>query len=303
MTFIKKLVPFAAVLTLSVSFAAALPSSSADLNRLLPVLSGWHFGEEPRTFGPENLFEYIDGGAEAYLSYDFKELVVGQYAADASKAAVTVEIYDMGTALNAFGIYGAERFPDSRFLDVGSQGYAEDGVLNFLHGRYYVKLLCFDCEGDGSATLLGFARDIIAKSSGEPDGFPPLLQSLPRRGLVANSEKFILSNVLGFGFLHDGYLASYSPEGAAFDGFIVAAASPEEVESMLKQYLDFQTRNRWTKTEFGEDVHLRGASGDDQYLGRQGRFLFGLIRGKGVSEEAGRAFLDEIRKAVDKIPR
>lgn len=277
------------------------PVPAAEVNRLLPVISGWHHSEEPRSFRPETLFEYIDGGAEAYLSYDFKELVVGQYAADASKASVAVEIYDMGTALNAFGIYGAERFPESRFLDVGSQGYAEEGVLNFVHGRFYVKLLCFDCEGDGSATLLWFARDVIAKSPDEPEGFPPILQALPRHGLIANSEKFILRNVLGFAFLHDGYLASYKLQGAEFDGFIAAAASPEEAEVSLGRYLEFQTRNRWTKNPLGEDMRLAGPSDDVQYLGRRGRFLFGLIRGRGVSEETGRAFLADIRKALASV--
>jgi len=49
-----------------------------------------------RTFRPDNLFEYINGAAEAYLSYDFKGLIVADFGADASKATLTVEIYDMG---------------------------------------------------------------------------------------------------------------------------------------------------------------------------------------------------------------
>lgn len=296
MTFAKKFPVILAVCFL----AASLPADEApsDLNRLLPALNGWHSSEEARVFRPDNLFEYINGGAEAYLSYDFKELIVGQYAADASKASVTIEIYDMGTPLNAFGIYSVERFAESRFLEVGSQGYAEEGVLNFLHGRYYTKLLCFDNEGEASETLLGFARDIIAKSPQEPKGFPPLLRALPRRGLISNSEKYIYRNVLGFGFLHDGYLASYKMEGAAFDGFLIAAGTIKEAEDVLARYLDFQTRNRWTKTESGGAIRLQGPSGDEQYLGREGRFFFGLVRGRGVSQAMGTSFLDELRRAA-----
>jgi len=277
---------------------ARADAGSDDPTRLVPTLSGWHAGEAPRAFGPENLFEYINGAAEAYLSYDFRALAVGDYVADASKAAVTAEIYDMGTPLNAFGIYGAERFSESRFIDVGSQGYAEDGVLNFLHGRYYVKLLCFDCEGDGSGTLAGFARAFIALTPGEPKGFPPLLRTLPRRGLVANSEKYILRNVLGFAFLHDGYLAAYRDGDASYDGFLVEAASAEEAEAMRTRYLNFQTRNGWTKTDIEGGIRLQGRSGDEQYLGSQGRFFFGLIRGRGISREAGSAFLGDLRGAA-----
>jgi hypothetical protein len=303
MILVTKLVAFAAVWALSLPGPSGLPAGPGPQQPagpvgLLPVLAGWHSAEEPRTFRPDNLYEYIDGGAEAYLGYDFKELAVGQYAADGSKATATVEIYDMGTPLNAFGIYGAERYPESRFLDLGSQGYAEEGVVNFLHGRYYVKILGFDLAGDGTATLLEFARDIIGRSSAEPEGLPPLLGALPRRDLVANSEKYILRNVLGFVFLHDGYLASYSRSGVSYDGFIAAASSPPEAASALGRYLDFQVRNRWTQSAIGADVRLAGPSGDLQYLGLQGRFVFGLIRGRGVGDADGRAFLDDLRKAL-----
>ncbi|MBN2206601.1 MAG: hypothetical protein JW742_04285 [Candidatus Aminicenantes bacterium] len=286
------------------SFAAFPPvlrpdGKGEDPTRLLPALPGWHAAEAPRAYRPENLFEYINGAAEAYLSYDFKALAVGDYAADDSPAALTVEVYDMGIPLNAFGIYGAERYADSRFLEVGTQGYAEEGVLNFLHGRYYVKLLCFDCGGDGTDTLLGFARAVIALSPDEPVGFPSLLQAFPREGLVAHSEKFLLRNVLGFGFLRNGYLASYEVGEAAFDGFLVEASGGEEAETMMARYLEFQTRNGWTTSDLENGaVRLQGRAGDEQRVAREGRFFFGMIRARGVSPETSAAFLRDLRKAV-----
>lgn len=299
---VSRLVWTLAVLVLALfaaSQAGPRPDGSADdPTRLLPALPGWRAAEAPRAYSPENLFEYINGAAEAYLSYDFKALAVGDYASDGSPAALTVEVYDMGTPLNAFGIYGAERFADSRFLEVGTQGYAEEGVLNFLHGRYYVKLLCFDCEGDGSATLSSFARAVIALTPGEPEGFPSRLLAFPRQGLVANSEKYILRNVLGFGFLHDGYLASYEAGEASFDGFLVEASGSEEAGTMMARYLEFQTRNGWTAAEVEGGVRLLGRSGEEQRVGREGRFFLGLIRGRGVSPDTGAAFLAGLRGAV-----
>ncbi|NOZ60439.1 MAG: hypothetical protein GXO74_02050, partial [Calditrichaeota bacterium] len=54
-------------------------------------------------YDPENLFEYIDGGADIFLSFGFQQLQVRDFAFDSLQ--FTVELYNMGTPLNAFGIY------------------------------------------------------------------------------------------------------------------------------------------------------------------------------------------------------
>ena len=41
---------------------------------------------------------------------------------------------------DAFGMYAAERAPGYNFLDIGIEAYRNEGILNFLQDRYYVKL-------------------------------------------------------------------------------------------------------------------------------------------------------------------
>ncbi|HDZ25578.1 MAG TPA: hypothetical protein ENH65_03595, partial [Candidatus Aminicenantes bacterium] len=91
----------------------------SSLHFLLPDVVTWKIPESPQDYFPEILFEYINGAAEIYLSYDFKELTVGQYEKGDSNASLIIEIYDMGTEINSFGIYSAERFPDSQFISLG----------------------------------------------------------------------------------------------------------------------------------------------------------------------------------------
>ena len=55
-----------------------------------PEITGWKQSGEPQTFLPGTLYEYIDGGADLYLAYDFQELKVAEYLDD-KKATVTVE--------------------------------------------------------------------------------------------------------------------------------------------------------------------------------------------------------------------
>jgi hypothetical protein len=100
-----------ATLTLSVAFLAA--AAAGDAVKLLPgpdSVPGWTLKEEPRTYRPDDLYEYIDGNADLFLSYGFVQVTVGDYApTDGSEGWITVDVYDMGAPLHAFGVYRAER--------------------------------------------------------------------------------------------------------------------------------------------------------------------------------------------------
>ena len=156
------------------------------LKTLLPVVEGMEPTESPVTYFPETLFEYINGAAEIYISYDFRELIVAEYKKNDASDSLAVEIYDMGNLKNSFGIYSAERYPDNEFLSLGTQGYQEEGTLNFLIGRYYVKLLCFDCQDRSEEWLRAFSGEIVARVE-DRGGFPDILDVFPREGLVPNT--------------------------------------------------------------------------------------------------------------------
>ena len=49
---------------------------AGDLYSLLPeVPEGWVMQREDKIFDPESLYDYINGGAELYLSYGMNEVV------------------------------------------------------------------------------------------------------------------------------------------------------------------------------------------------------------------------------------
>src|SRR3990172_10381103 len=65
-----------------------------------------------RQFTKENLYEYVNGHAEYFISAGFAGLLVGEYASsgtDASRPDIQTEIYDMGRSIQAFGILMDER--------------------------------------------------------------------------------------------------------------------------------------------------------------------------------------------------
>ncbi|MBM3294037.1 MAG: hypothetical protein FJY82_05875 [Candidatus Aminicenantes bacterium] len=285
----------AALIAFVWGFGASLPP---DVSALLPKPAGWAMTEEAQRFLPDSLFEYINGAAESYLAYDFRELAVGQYQAEKGEAAMTVEIYDMGSPRNAFGIYGTERYPESRFLDLGVQGYIEEGALNFLAGRYYVKLLCYEAGGAEAESLKAFAGEIL-KGVGDPGEFPPELRAFPPEGRVANSEKFLLSNVLGFKFLSQGFLASYKTSQQDFEAFLVVGRSSDEAASLLAQTVAqlSKTGAQPVSTETG--IRIKDPYLDTVILARSGSYLCGVTKIKDGGEAEGEKVVAAMTRSLN----
>jgi len=268
----------------SASGAAARPQDA--LAGRLPKLAGWAMSEAPQKYLPETLFEYINGGAESYLSYEFMELALGQYKASTGKATMTVEIYDMGTPRNAFGIYGAERYPESRFLPIGVQGYIEDGALNFLAGRYYIKLLAYEAGAEAETALKTFAAEIL-KGVKDVGAFPIPVTSFPKEGLIANSERFILRDFLGLKFLTNGFVAAYKAAGGEFDAFIIETKTPAEAQGLLQAIRNHYTKSTLTVTPTAFGVRIKDPYLANILIAGAGRFLCGVTKIKDGAEPDG----------------
>lgn len=278
--------------------AAARPTGNqqaraADpgLLALLPKAEGWKAADEPRSYFPENLFEYIDGAAESYLAYDFKELAVAEYGRTGSKATMTVEIYDMAGRDNAFGIFAAERYPENAPVDIGVAGYIEGEVLNFVADRYYVKLLAFDA-GDGVRDVLTRFAGAIAASAGGSRALPELLARLPEAGRVARSERYIRVNFMGFEFLKDAWQAAYNAGGEEYEAFFAPCASAAEAGSSLKRLLDFYGREGTPAEKSNGLWTVKSRQGKLTILGLSGRTLCGA---SGVAEAARPAAVAGVR--------
>ncbi len=265
---------------------------------LLPEIPGWKPSEAPQTYRPDTLFQYIDGAAEIYLSYDFRELVVGQFKAEEGKASLTLEIYDMGNEKNSFGIYSAERFSENKFISLGMQGYVGEGELIFAAGQDYVKILCFDCGPDAEKTLHLFGERVVQKI-GRTGEFPRILNAFPREGLVANSEKLVLRNFLGLSALHDGYLATYKVGGFVFECFIVEGKGPDDARKMLEEYLAFARKNNQEMTAVAGGTHLKDRYAHHVYIAQVGARLCGVTRIKDEAQSLGESYLEKLVKELE----
>jgi hypothetical protein len=172
------------------------------------------------SFFTNNLWEYIDGGAEAFHNYDFAVLIHRVF--QAGEAEVTVDVYDMADPLNAFGIYSAERSPDYRFLPVGVQGYGDAFSFCFFHGPYYAKISLFQ-EGTPDSTLLRRVAENLSARMGAAGGFPDVFKRFPALDAVANSEKFVKKSPLGHAFLGPAFAMAYRAGAGTSDLLVLSA--------------------------------------------------------------------------------
>ena len=263
---------------------------SAELAALLPKLPAWTPSEAPRSYFPDNLFEYINGAAESYLGYDFRELLVADLEKKGTGATLTLEIYDMGLPVNAFGIFAAERYPENKPVALGEQGYIEGEALNFLAGRFYVKLLAFGL-GDATEATLTEAGAKVAGAVKGAGGLPALVGAFPKDNLVARSEKYIKKNFMGYEFLHDGYVASYKLGDREMEGFFIDGGSAKAAEEMLGRLVAALKADQQTVETIASGLHARNRYGQHLYIGRVGGVLCGAMRVPDGLEAAGESLL------------
>ncbi len=200
-----------------------------------PDIAGWSRAEKIKRFDPNTLWDYIDGAAELYLSYDFEELQVAEYTTEKGASCV-IEMYRHRTPYDAFGIYSQERPSEGTYLQIGAQGYFDEAILNFLSGDHYVKISCYDLNEKVQETLTSIARMTAGKLGSAPS-LPWIVRCFPEKKKKMNSEQFVAKNFLGYEFLHSGFTADYEDSGNTFTLFIIEGSDPQDCEKMLRLFL------------------------------------------------------------------
>ncbi len=222
--------------------AAALPADAA----------GWKPAGRDAVYTPDTLFEYIDGGAELYISYGVRRVLSRRYAnAGLKDATITVDVFDMGAAANAFGLYSHGREKPTDEVGQGSE-YA-GGLLFFWKGRYYVSILGFPASADVERAVKSIGAS-IASAIRETGTIPAIVTSLPPKGLTAasvryfrhyiwlNSHVFIADdNILQMADNCEGVLARYQSGATSWILLVVrypdAAGAAKAHASFTSAYL------------------------------------------------------------------
>jgi hypothetical protein len=199
-----------------------------------PELDGFKKITKYPVFLPENLWDFINGAADNYLALGFVDLHVAEYKK--GKDVIKLEIYRHRDHTMAFGIYASERSPTYRFMNLGSQGYIIDGVINFFKGNYYVKIRTFSEKPKTLQAEEALARRIEGVLAGETE-MPLLLSRFPKDGKIPNEETYVNESVLGHQFLNNAFKATYKSGNDSFSIYLIQSGSPDETLKTAKTYL------------------------------------------------------------------
>jgi len=215
-------------------FLIILLGSASAQNFTFPGLEGFKKNTDFPVFGPENLWNFINGAAETYLAYGFIDLHTAEYKK--GRNVIKLEVYRHGNNTLAFGIYSTERSPSFRFMNLGSQGYITDGAINFFKGNYYVKIRTYSKSEKTLQAAESLALLVSDMLEGGSD-MPEVLSLFPVLGKKVNEEIFINESVLGHKFLNRAFKASYEVGPDNFSIFIIESKLSGETLKSAEAYL------------------------------------------------------------------
>lgn len=254
------------------------PESEFELEQLLPEpasFEGWRIAEGPTSYTPGNLWEFLDGGAPRYLDYGLVRMVHVRYQlGDDPFSSLSVEVYEMGSELGAFGIYSSIRPPDVRVRPWGAEGYRSGSVAAAWRGVFFVHASADDERPELIEVLEKLVPWVCREAPGgvEP---PPLLDPLPAENLVPHSERYVATDLFGHAALPGGVLATYEIDGLRGDLFFSELENEATAEEAVEAFRS--EKERWAEVSDAPDgFRFENAGGESGTVLRSGRFVIGV---------------------------
>ena len=241
-----------------------------------PEIEGWGSPTAVNSYDAGSLWEYINGAAETFMQYGFQGLETAEFSRDGTILAVS--IYDMGSALNAYGIYRSERPDEVEPLAIGAQAIVSPPYQALMaKDRFYVKV---DVSDGAMAGAAGRAvLENIAVSLPGSDGMPDEFAALPKKDRVAGSEQFTREAFLGLPELKRCLSAEY------VDGRTVFTVLPPAGSDVDATWQQLSSKWKAVDTDGGAPVLAKKVP----YTGlvgvtRMGEAIVGTV---GTEDEAG----------------
>lgn len=184
---------------------------------------GWR-ERELTTFGPENVYEKINGREGYYKSFGFESLVFVALESETDpNLSVDLELYDQGKIENALGAFAGE-LPEGAAPEASELGlvHRARNALFLARGRYYARVVGSD-EGPAIQAALDHLRSRLE------DGLPA--EPLPwAYALFAGKLRIPPGRV--------SYTAESAFSFTGFDDVWVALLADEETELFVSRRKD-----------------------------------------------------------------
>jgi hypothetical protein len=152
----------AAVAILVVVVSVGCKKKHADPFPASGAIAGWEKTSETRVFAAKDLWQYIDGDAEQYISAGVVSTSTSDYKFQGQLEAV-VDVYTMGDAAGAGKILAKGQSKDANNVQLGDAGIAYAQSVIFRKGPYLVRIVAYESTPQAPQALLALAHGVEAK--------------------------------------------------------------------------------------------------------------------------------------------
>ncbi|MGD9995267.1 MAG: DUF6599 family protein [Salinivirgaceae bacterium] len=160
-------------------FLSTFLLQATSIHGLLPEnksCGDWLAVGQTEHYQSDELYFLINGGADLYLEYGFKEVVAQSYQNNANEK-ISVEIYDMGSSEAAFGIYSLSKSAQGETANLGDFSVKTSNSLLFTSGSYLVLMRSAAASASVREGFCLLAESILNKNSAKGD-MPALIDHL-----------------------------------------------------------------------------------------------------------------------------
>ena len=151
----------AAIMIVAAAAGTGCKKKASDAFPATGAVAGWEKTSETRVFDAKNLYQYIDGDAEQYISAGVVSTSTSDYKYQGQLEA-TVDVHTMGRVDGARKILETGT-KDAKPVQLGDAGVAYAQSIIFRKGTSLVRIVAYESTPDTPQALLALAHGVEAK--------------------------------------------------------------------------------------------------------------------------------------------
>lgn len=177
------------------------------------------------TYTGDSLWQYIDGGAEIYLLYNFVEVATVEYKSGRSE--LIADIYHFETPDDAYGLYTTLRPEKQTIVHLGIEGFSVPSGITFVKGPFLTRIMGYEDTDSTNRAVIDLAGEInksIIGASNRPTTF--LL--FPINNVIGLHNKYYSKGFMDQKYLTHVYTQDYLLDGDTVTLFLSRDQSGEK---------------------------------------------------------------------------
>ena len=158
----KWMLAVAAIALVTVAASTGCKKAKVDPFPASGAVAGWQKTSDTRTFAAKDLWQYVDGDAEQYISAGVVSTSTSDYKYQGQLEAV-VDVHTMGDPSGAHKILTTGQTSDAKTLQLGDEAIQYGQSITFRKGSTLVRIVAYESTPTTPQALLALAQGVQAK--------------------------------------------------------------------------------------------------------------------------------------------